>query len=481
MNSNDYSKGNGKYNNDPYSGMNNNYYNKNGYLGNDFENNYYGSNDDNYTVPLQGKDLPKQNGYSEKSVWGDFDQGRFDGKNTSYDSYNYKNDSYGNMGYDNDYMNNEYNYYDDNYLYEDQYSIDYSNSSSNYGNNVYDYSGYNGSVYDDQYSSSLYNISNKLNENVQDEMLYTSLMNQSNDKRGNFGNNADPYDNRTVALDMNNMNINNNRNSNSNGGYNTSSYNVNDSSVYGEIDSNSHYFHRNGAYDNKLIPTEDIVFDDAYVVRNQLFEDEEKLFSLNDILSFFICIVFAVILAFLITRYVAQLTEVDGTSMTHNLQDKDDLLLDKFTYKIRNPKRFEIIVFPVPGEGYYIKRIIGLPGEKVDVYGAKFDNSGNLVEKSKILINDKELTEDVYGYQDIIGTEGDNSHVTLGKDEYYVMGDNRNGSNDSRNSKVGVQKREDFVGRAIFRVFPSPGFIDSHINDKIYNGDTVLKNKYNVE
>lgn len=458
MNSNDYGKGNRQYNNDPYDGMNSNYYDKDSYSGNNYGNNYYGSNDDNYTVPLQEKDLPKQSSYGNKSSWNDYDQGR----------------------YDNDYMYNEYNYYDDNYLYEDQYSIDYSNSSSNYGNSPYDYGNYVGSVYDDQYSSSLYNISNKLNENVKDEMLYTSLVNQSNDKRNNY-NSADPFDNKTVALNMDNPIMNKRVSSNSNNDYNSPLYDVNNSSVYGGIDSNSRYFHRNDAYDNKLIPTEDIVFDDAYVVRNQLFEEEEKLFSLNDILSFFICIVFAVILAFLITRYVAQLTEVDGKSMTHNLQDKDDLLLDKFTYKIRDPKRFEIIVFPVPGEGYYIKRIIGLPGEKVDIYQAKFDNSGNLIEKSKVFINDVELKEDVYGYQDIIGTEGDNAHVTLGKDEYFVMGDNRNGSNDSRNSKVGVQKREDFVGRAIFRVFPNPGLIDSHINDKIYNGDTVLKNKYNVE
>ena len=470
MNNDNYGKGNGQYNREPYDGMNNDYYKRdysnNDYVNNNYSNNFYGS-DDNYTVPLQGKNNVDQNSYSNKSMWNDFDQGRFNNGN------NYMNN------YDNDYMNNEYNYYDDNYLYEDQYSIDYSNSSSNYKNNVYDYSGYNGSVYDTKYDPSLFAISNKLNENVKDEMMYTSLLNQPKENMNGYGNNMMQYDNKTVPLDMNEQNM---------GGYNSYSnnmlYDVNNSSVYGGIDSKSQFFHRDRAYDNKLIPTEDIVFDDAYVVKNQLFEDDEKLFSLNDILGFLICIVFAVILAFLITRFVAQLTMVSGKSMTHNLQDKDDLLLDKFTYKIRDPKRFEIVVFPVGNQEYYIKRIIGLPGEKVRVV-ARNDDTG---EKSKIFINDKELTEDIYGFEDIIlGKLGDRVDVTLKKDEYFVMGDNRNGSYDSRyqqliDDSIGTLKKSDFIGRAIFRVSPISSFgpIDSNINNKIYHGDTALRNKYKV-
>ena len=111
------------------------------------------------------------------------------------------------------------------------------------------------------------------------------------------------------------------------------------------------------------------------------------------------------------------------------------------------------------------------------------DNQGNMTTKSKIYIDGKELTEEVYGFEDIKGTAGDNAHVTLGENEYYVMGDNRNDSNDSRNSELGAIKGDDFVGRAIFRVFPlsSIGPIDSHINEKIYKGDEKLKRKYNVQ
>ena len=106
-----------------------------------------------------------------------------------------------------------------------------------------------------------------------------------------------------------------------------------------------------------------------------------------------------------------------------------------------------------------------------------------MTTKSKIYIDGKELTEEVYGFEDIKGTAGDNAHVTLGENEYYVMGDNRNDSNDSRNSELGAIKGDDFVGRAIFRVFPlsSIGPIDSHINEKIYKGDADLRAKYNVQ
>ena len=203
MNNDNYGKGNGQYNREPYDGMNNDYYKRdysnNDYVNNNYSDNFYGS-DDNYTVPLQGKNNVDQNSYSNKSMWNDFDQGRFNNGN------NYMNN------YDNDYMNNEYNYYDDNYLFEDQYSIDYSNSSSNYKNNVYDYSGYNGSVYDTKYDPSLFAISNKLNENVKDEMMYTSLLNQPKENMNGYGNNMMQYDNKTVPLDMNGQNM---------GGYNS--------------------------------------------------------------------------------------------------------------------------------------------------------------------------------------------------------------------------------------------------------------------
>lgn len=473
MNDNNYGKGNGQYNNQ-YGGLDEDYFD---YGTNDgFDNNNYYQNQGNYTVPLDG-DLSNSSSYSEKNNWSDFDQGRYGVKNNAYNTDDYYNNY-------NNYMNNEYNYYEDDYGYDDQYTVDYG--SNNYQNNGYDYTEFVDTPYESNFDPSLYEISNKLNATVDDEILYSSLINQSDNSNNSFGRGGNSFDNVTVGINIDNYGSEKNIGSRyeKESLYNGDRYNSDryDNRRFEGIDSHSDYYHRKGTYDNKLIPTQDIVFDDAYVVRNQLFEDEDKLFTFNDLISFLICIVFAVILAFLITRYVAQLTEVDGPSMSHNLQNKDDLLLDKFSYKVRKPKRYEIVVFPVNNDDFYIKRIIGLPGEKVDVQKAKIDTQGNIVSKSKVFIDGKELTDEIYGFQDI-RIDGDNLHVTLGEDEYYVMGDNRNNSNDSRSSEVGSIKGADFVGRAIFRVFPlsSIGPIDSHINEKIYKGDEKLKRKYNVQ
>ena len=90
---------------------------------------------------------------------------------------------------------------------------------------------------------------------------------------------------------------------------------------------------------------------------------------------------------------------------------------------------------------YYIKRIIGLPGETVQIIG------------ENIYINGELLEED-YGYEPILRAGRAANKITLGEDEYFVMGDNRNNSKDSRREEVGNVKRSQFMGKAIFRLWP---------------------------
>ncbi len=160
---------------------------------------------------------------------------------------------------------------------------------------------------------------------------------------------------------------------------------------------------------------------------------------------------FAVVIAavWFIVTFVGQRTEVSGKSMYDTLDDKDNLWIDKLSYRFHDPERFDIVVFPYQNSSvYYIKRVIGLPGEKV-----RIDDEGT------IYINDEVLQED-YGYEVIapymIGRAGED--VVLGEDEYFVMGDNRNDSKDSRFESVGNIKRDDLKGKAVLRIWPLSKF-----------------------
>ncbi len=155
---------------------------------------------------------------------------------------------------------------------------------------------------------------------------------------------------------------------------------------------------------------------------------------------------------YLIVQYVGERTTVSGESMYPSLSDGDSLIVDKISYRFIDPDRYDVVVFPFQyQEGtFYIKRIIGLPGETVQIMDGK------------IYINGKELN-DPYGSEDIRNPGLASNPITLGQDEYFVLGDNRNNSADSREPSVGMISREDIIGRAIFRIWPveSIGFLMS--------------------
>ena len=166
--------------------------------------------------------------------------------------------------------------------------------------------------------------------------------------------------------------------------------------------------------------------------------------KLKEILSTSLYLLVVLALTFLIVTYVGQRTKVIGSSMEPMLEDGDNLIVDKISYRFEEPRRFDIIVFPFRYEQktYYIKRIIGLPGETVYI-----DESG------AVYINGEVLKES-YGKETIIDPGRAFEPVILGEDEYFVMGDNRNNSSDSRDPVVGNIHRDEFIGKAWMRIWP---------------------------
>lgn len=162
---------------------------------------------------------------------------------------------------------------------------------------------------------------------------------------------------------------------------------------------------------------------------------------------YLLCVLGAV---WLVITFVGQRTEVEGASMENTLNNGDNLIVDKLSYRFHDPERFDIIVFPFQFQDntYYIKRIIGLPGETVQI-----------MDDGSIYINGEKLEEN-YGMEVIkpetIGRAAE--PIELGDDEYFVMGDNRNNSSDSRTDMVGNIKRENIIGKAWLRIWPVSDF-----------------------
>ena len=182
--------------------------------------------------------------------------------------------------------------------------------------------------------------------------------------------------------------------------------------------------------------------------REEKKKKRKKVF--REMFGWILYILTVVLMTYLIVTYVGQRTKVSGPSMEATLHDGDNLIVDKISYRFRDPERFEIIVFPYQyaEDTYYIKRIIGLPGETVQI------------KDGSVYINDELLEEDVYGREVIDETKYGIAEdpVILGENEYFVMGDNRNHSSDSRDPSVGVLTRDMLVGRAWVRIYPFESF-----------------------
>ena len=164
----------------------------------------------------------------------------------------------------------------------------------------------------------------------------------------------------------------------------------------------------------------------------------------KSVLLWIIEIVLVILAAYLIIEYAVEKTTMMGVSMNTTLNDGEKIIINKLAYLREDPKRNDVIIFSQSknGRGYYnIKRVIGLPGETVEIInGEVYIDSEKLQEVIPV------ETMRVAGLAD--------EAILLGENEFFVLGDNRNYSEDSRFANIGIVVKNDIIGKGWMRLEP---------------------------
>ncbi len=167
--------------------------------------------------------------------------------------------------------------------------------------------------------------------------------------------------------------------------------------------------------------------------------------ALREIAEWFFLVFTAVLIAAVLVFSVGMRTRVIGVSMEPGLYNGQEILINHFLYKIVSPKRGDVIVFLPNGNQnthYYVKRVVGLPGETVQIKDERLYINGVLAEEDEV-------------YDKMADAGIAENEILLGIDEYFVLGDNRNNSEDSRSGNIGPVKRENITGKAWFHMASS--------------------------
>lgn len=194
-----------------------------------------------------------------------------------------------------------------------------------------------------------------------------------------------------------------------------------------------------------------IVIDDIKENRKAAKKKRSPISIVMEILIYIFIIFFCL---YIFPTYIMERTVVSGESMEDTLHNNESLLVNKLSYRFGDPERYDIIVFKPKGQDvdeYYVKRIYGLPGETI------------YIEKNNIYVNGEKI-DDPYAKDamddDVIEIGTPEQPYTLKEDEYYVLGDHRSVSMDSRYSPEndedapGPVKRENIVGKVFIRIWP---------------------------
>lgn len=179
------------------------------------------------------------------------------------------------------------------------------------------------------------------------------------------------------------------------------------------------------------------------LVHGTINPNKKKLTFKEEVLETVKFVIIALIIVIPIRMYVAQPFIVSGASMDPTFESKQYLIVDEISYHLGDPERGDVVIFRYPKnpEQYFIKRAIGLPGETVTVD-----------ERGVVMIKKIDGTTFTMNEPYIKYTKSDSVQTTLGPDEYFMMGDNRAGSFDSR--VWGPVSRDKIVGRAFLRLYP---------------------------
>lgn len=175
------------------------------------------------------------------------------------------------------------------------------------------------------------------------------------------------------------------------------------------------------------------------------FYEKKKKISKETIHEIFSTVFYcfaAVLLAFVLVFSVGMKVSVIGVSMNPALQNGEEVLINRVIYKLFSPGRGDVIAFLPNGNTnshYYLKRVVGLPGEKVQIIGGYVYINGELLEEDESFdkIADPGIAE---------------TEILLGSDEYFVLGDNRNSSEDSRSGNIGPVSKSTITGKAWFHL-----------------------------
>ena len=174
------------------------------------------------------------------------------------------------------------------------------------------------------------------------------------------------------------------------------------------------------------------------------FGKQRRKFNLSlfkEILGWIVQIAIVIFIAYFIVNFWGTSTTVVGQAMEDNLENNDQILLDKFTYVLTNPKPGDVVVFLPNGNDkshYYVRRVIAVPGDTIQIIdGAVYVNGARFDEKVTVAaMQDAGIAKE---------------EITLGDGEYFVLGDNRNNSEDSRHANIGNMKKEYIIGKAWYK------------------------------
>lgn len=171
----------------------------------------------------------------------------------------------------------------------------------------------------------------------------------------------------------------------------------------------------------------------TYEMRKHQREVRRRIFSYG------LCVVLAIFLAFFIIRFICFSYTIKGDAMEPTYKNGEHHLINQLTFKVKSPEQYDIILFRTEenSKKYYVKRIVGLPGDTLQI------------KSGYIYVNDKKTKS--FSDEKIVSAGLAKNKIKLKDDEYFVVGDNYNNSEDSRSDTIGNVKRKNIIGKVSFK------------------------------